>query len=186
MSQTVPTTEPSRFRAGDTLTWRRALANYPASTYALAYRLINAAGSLDIAASADGDEHRVSVPAETTAGWAPGTYTWQAFVTAGSERYTVGTGQMVILPDLAAQTAGFDARSTAQKALDDTRAAMATWIASNGHVQEYEIAGRHMKYASLADIEGRIRLLQKEVAREKAAERLAAGLSTGRRVLVRF
>ena len=51
--------------------------------------------------------------------------------------------------------------------MDDLRAALATWIASNGQVQEYSVAGRTMKYASAADIQARIQLLEREVARRK-------------------
>lgn len=184
---TIPSTEPSFVRAGDTVAWTRTLDDYPASAWTLKYRLINAAGKIDITAVADGDTHSVSVAAATTAAWTAGVYAWQAYVEGGtSERYTVGTGTVTVQPDLAAEAAGFEARSTAKKALDDTRAALATWIATNGQVQEYQIAGRVMKYSSIADIEGRIRLLEREVAREEAAEKLAAGLQPPRRVLVRF
>lgn len=183
---TIPSTEPAIIVAGDTIAWSRTLTDYPASAgWVLAYRLINSAGKIDITASASGDDHAISVAAATTANWTAGSYTWQATVTKTTQRYTIGSGTLTIKPNLAAQAGGFDARSAAQKALDDTRAALATWISSNGHVQEYEIAGRRMKYASLADIQGRIRLLEREVAREQSAEKIAAGLGAGRRVLVR-
>lgn len=187
MAQTIPTTEPAFVQAGDTVAWTRDLSDYPASAWTLKYRLINAAGKIDITATADGDAHRVSVAAATTAAWAAGDYTWQAYVEGGSsERYTVGAGRVTVKPDLAAEAAGYEARSTARKALDDLRAALATWISSNGQVQEYSIAGRTMKYASAADIRARIQLLEREVAREEVAEKLAAGLDPGRRLLVRF
>jgi len=184
---TIPTSEPAYLQAGDTLSWQRSLPDYPASAgWELSYRLINSSGKIDITAAASGDDHLVSVSAATTAAYAPGTYTWQAFVTNGSERYTVGSGSIVVKRNLAAEAGGFEARSTAQKALDDLRAALATWIATSGQVQEYEIAGRRMKYRTVADIRSAISLLEREVARERAAERIAAGLDTGRRVSVRF
>lgn len=186
MAQSLPTSEPVYLRAGDTIQWQRSLADYPAGEWTLKYRLINSAGKIDITATASGTDHTVSLAAATTATWAAGVYAMQAYVEKAGERYTVGAGTLTIQPNLAAKTTGFDARSTAQKALDDTRAALATWIASNGQVSEYEIAGRRMKYASLADIEGRIRLLEREVAREVAAEKLAAGLGTGHKISVRF
>lgn len=187
MAQTLPISEPAFARAGDTLAWRRTLADYPAPGWTLKYRLINAAGKIDIVAGVDGSDHLVSVAAATTAAWAAGDYEWSAYVEGGSsERYTIATGRIVIKPNLVAQVAGFDARSTARKALDELRAALATWIATNGQVQEYEIAGRRMKYASAADLRARISLLEREVAREDAAEKLAAGQDPGRRLLVRF
>lgn len=182
----TPTTEPAAITAGDSFTWQKTLADYPAGTWTLKYRFINAAGKIDITAAASGSDHAVTVAAATTAAYASGDYTWQAYVTSGAVRHTVASGRVTVKPNLAAQLAGFEARSTARKALDDTRAALATWISSNGQVQEYQIAGRVMKYSSIADIQGRIQLLEREVAREEAAEKLAAGLQPPRRVLVRF
>lgn len=187
MAAPIPSTEPVFIQAGDTVAWTRDLADYPAPAWTLKYRLINAASRIDITAVASGTTHSVSVSAAATTAWTAGDYTWQAYVEGGtSERYTVGNGRITIKPNLAAMGANYDARSTARKALDDTRAAMASWIATNGQVTEYEIAGRRMKYASLSDIEGRIRLLEREVANEEAAEKLAAGLQPARRLLVRF
>lgn len=187
MAQPLPTSELAFARAGDTLAWRRILADYPAPVWVLKYRLINAAGKIDITAAADGSDHLVNVAAATTANWTAGDYEWVAYVeSSAAERYTVSAGRITIKPNLAAQVAGYDARSTARKALDDLRAALATWIATNGQVQEYEIAGRRMKYASAGDLRARISLLEREVAREDAAEKLAAGQDPGSRLLVRF
>ena len=73
-----------------------------------------------------------------------------------------------------------------QKLLDDMRAALAKWISTNGHVTTYVIDGVNRTFASAADLQQRISWLEKEVAREEAAARIAAGLGTGRRVQVRF
>lgn len=187
MAQSIPTAEPAVLQAGDTLKWRRTLPDYPASAgWVLAYRLINAAARIDIAAAAEGDDHLVTVPAATSAAWSDGDYTWTAFVTKAGERFTVGTGRVTVRPDLAAMPAGFDARSTARKALDDLRAALAAWISSNGHIQEYEVAGRRTRFASADDLRTRIAIAEREVAREEAAARLADGLPAGRRIMVRF
>lgn len=187
MAQSIPTVEPAFLVAGDSVSWRRSLADFPASAgWTLAYRLINAAGKIDITAAPDGDAYLVEESAASTAAWAAGEYAWQAYVTQGAERFTVGSGTLRIKPDLAAQAGGFDARSTARKALDDLRAALAAWVASNGHVNEADIGGRRVRFANAADIRARISMLEREVAREEAAERLAAGLPSGRRILVRF
>lgn len=187
MAITPPTTEPAFIQAGDTTTWQKTLSDYPASAgWVLAYRLINTASVINITAAASGDDHLVTVAAATTAAYSAGVYTWVSHVTLGAERYTIGKGSVTVQPDLAAQTAGFDARSTAQKALDDLRAALLGWLSTSGHVQEYEIAGRRMRFATAADIQARIGLAEREVAREAAAQRLAAGLPANNRIYVRF
>lgn len=184
---TIPTTEPAFLQAGDTLKWQRSLPDYPASdSWVLSYRLINASNKYDITAAASGDDHLVTVAAATSAAYVAGDYEWTAVVTKASERYTVGNGRFTVRPDLSAKTAAFEARSTARKALADLRAALLAWLTSKGAVQEYEIAGRRMKFASADDIRKRISIAAGEVAREDAADRLAAGLDAGRRVLVRF
>lgn len=187
MATTPPTTEPAFIQAGDTTTWQKALPDYPASAgWVLSYRLINSAGAIDITAAASGDDHLITIPAATTAAYPAGTYTWVATVTLAAERYTLGRGTVTVQPDLAAQPAGFDARSTAQKALDDLRAALLRWLSTSGHVQEYEIAGRRMRFTTAADIQARIGLAEREVARENAALRMAAGLPAANRIYVRF
>jgi len=184
----IPTFEPVIVTAGDTIAWTRAFSDYPASAgWTLKYRLINAAGKIDITAAASGADHAVTVSAATSAAWAAGTYAWQAYVEGGgSERYTVGTGSIVIKPNLAAQTGGFEARGTWEKALADLRAALAAWITSSGQVQEYEIAGRRMKFVSADDLRKRIAIAEKEAAREAAATAAAAGNPLGRQLYVRF
>lgn len=184
---TIPTAEPPFFHAGDTLKWQRSFPDYPASAgWTLSYRLVNSTGNISITATPSGDDHLVDLSSSTTATYPAGIYTWHAVVTKAGERHTVGTGTITIKPNIADQVGGFDARSNAKKALDDLRAALATFLATKGHVQEYQIAGRVMRYRSAADIQRAISLLEREVAREEAEERLAAGLGIGRRVLVRF
>lgn len=178
--------EPESFTAGDTLSWTRSLADYPASaSWVLHYRLINAAAKYDINASASGDDHLVSVSAATTAAFAAGTYTWQAYVTKGAERYTVGTGTVIILRDLAAEAAGFDNRTPARKALDALNAGLQSF-GSNAHVQSYVIEGREMRYRTFADFMAARDRLALEVRREDDAQRAAAGLTGKNKLRVVF
>lgn len=166
----APTTEPAALQAGDTLRWQRQLPDYPADAgWVLAYRLINAVTRIDIVSTADGAAHAVQVAASVSAAYPPGDYTWAAFVTSATERHTIGHGQLRVLPDLAAAAAGQDGRSEAQRALADLRAALLRWLSSSGHVSEYEIAGRRMRFASAQDIRARIAIAEQEVAREAAA-----------------
>jgi hypothetical protein len=182
---TTPTTEPTRITAGDTLAWRKSLADYPATVWTLKYRLINAAGKVDITATADGTDHLVGVSATTSAAYAAGSYAWTAWVEKAGERVTVGGGTMVIAPNLAVQNS-FDARSDAAIIVDQLMAAYKTFTATQGHVAEYEIAGRRMKYRSSAEILEQLNHWQAILATEKRAERMAAGLGAGNKLLVRF
>lgn len=116
--------EPQTIRAGDFVTWMKSLADYPADAgWSLAYTLINAAGKITINASASGADHLVAVAATATANYVAGSYIWMARVTKGSESYTIGTGTIDILPNLAALTT-FDGRSHAKVMVEAIEAAI--------------------------------------------------------------
>lgn len=179
----IPTIEPATVNAGDTVRWRRALPDYPASAgWVLTYTLLNAAGRITITASAQGDDHLVSVPAGTTAGWAAGDYAWRAQVSKAGEVYTVGEGRMTIKPSFG--VSALETRSLARQALDAVEAYLAD--PNNIAAAQYEIAGRQLRRYTLPELWAHRDRLRLEVLREEQAERLAVGLPDRRRVLVRF
>lgn len=179
------TTEPSRVTAGDTVTWLKSLENYPASAgWVLVYTLINATGKQTITATAIGDDHLVNVSAATSAGWAAGSYSWSARVSKASEKFTVGTGSIIVAPDLAAATT-LDTRSTARKTLDAVNAALESY-GSKAYLHSFEIAGRKQAFHTPGDFLSFRSRLMAEVAREENAVRLAAGLAPRNQLTVRF
>ena len=179
------TTEPSRVTAGDTITWLKSLTDYPASGgWVLSYTLINSAAKITATAAASGADHLVTISAATSAVYTPATYTWHAAVTRGAERYTVGTGAIVIAPNLAAATT-YDTRSSAKKALEAVNLALESYGAK-AYQQSYEIAGRKMSFQNPGDFIAFRSRLMAEVAREDNAARLAAGLSGKNQLFVRF
>lgn len=179
------TTEPSRVTAGDTVTWLKSLADYPASAgWSLVYTLINAAAKQTITATASGDDHLVTVSAATTASWAAGSYTWSARVSKASEKFTVATGSILVAPDLAA-SATFDTRSSARKALEAVNTALETYGAK-AYMHSFEIAGRKQAFQTPSEFMAFRSRLMAEVAREDNATRLAAGLAPRNQLAVRF
>lgn len=181
----IPTSVPAQVRAGDTVDWTISHPDYPASSgWVMSWRLINAAGKIDITSTASGNDHAVAVLASSSAGWAAGVYDWVQVATKGAERRTVAVGTVEILPDLAAQSAGFDTRTTAKKLLDAVEAALLSRASRTD--LEYEIAGRRLKSMSHGELLAARDKLKREVASEEKAARVAAGLPAGNRVLVRF
>ena len=147
MAHTVPASVPAALRAGDTATWQRALADYPASEgWTLDYILVNAAGQIAIAADAD---HLVEVSAATTALWIAGTYSWQERASLAGKTYTTATGSVEVLANLAAATSGIDVRTHAQRTL----AALEAWIESHDlAVAKYAIGDRSLDSIPIADL----------------------------------
>lgn len=181
----IPTSVPAFIVAGDSFTWSRSLADYPAGVWVLKYRLINADGKIDITAGASGADHLVSVDTTTSAAYTAGTYAFQEWVEKTGARVTTGSGSIVVKPNIAALTT-LDARTDAAKIVDQLMAAYKSYTVSNGLVAEYEIAGRRMKYRSAAEILEQLNFWEARLATEKRAERIAAGLGGGGKVLVRF
>lgn len=184
---TTPTTEPKALYTGDTWSWQRLLPDYLANdSWVLKYTLINAAGRINITASADGEAHLVSVAAATTAAYTAGNYTWQAYVEKASARHTVGTGAIIVRAGLSSGSGGSDQRTQARIAMDDAVAALAAYTANQGVVSEYEIAGRRMKFRSIDEIRKLVNFWRVQVQNEIDAENIRLGLGTSRTIFTRF
>ena len=191
MAIEIPTTEPARVRAGDTVTWRKSLALYPATDgWTLYYRLINATAKIDITATASGSDHLVSLTSTITAAYTAGNYDYLAWAEKGTgptyERASVGSGRITITPNLAALNT-YDGRSDARRIYESLLAAYETATTSRAYVAEYEIAGRRMKFNAKSDWITELNYWKAQVAAEDRAAALAAGLGGGSaRLLVRF
>lgn len=174
--------------AGDTLKYLDTFADYPASAgYVLTTRLVRrdaSSAAINFNATASGDDYQTNVPASTTAGWAPGFYTWAKYVTLGGDRYTIDAGELEIRADPATVTAPFDIRSFAERALAAVEAAL-LGRATAGDL-EVSAFGRTVKSMSLTELHTARSRLQREVASERAASDLAKGIKRKNRVLARF
>ena len=127
----------------------------------------------------------VTATAATTATYTAGIYTLLGWVTKTTSRYSVYSGKVEVLPDLAAQVAGYDTRTTAKKVLDLLDAAMIA-SGSNAWTQSYTIEGRTISFRSPGDFIAYRSKVKQEVAREENADRMKSGLATKNRISVRF
>lgn len=186
MATDISTIEPDEIRAGDTVTWLKSLSDYPASdSWVLSYRLVSSTTHYDISSSASDSDHLVTITAATTANYTPGEYTLIGWVTKSSERYSIPSKKINVLPDLAAVATGYDIRSNARKTLDLLDAALQAQ-GSNAWVQEYEIAGRRMRFRSIGEFMKFYDRVKADVRSEENAERLKAGLKLKNKISVRL
>ena len=178
--------------AGDTFSALRSWPDYPASDgWTLKLRLVprdvtSGAVAIDLTAAAEGDDHRFTGTAATTAGWKAGAYGWAEWAERSGEKYTTGTGLATISPDPRAIDPGTDTRSLAQRTLDDLLAAKAQWDASSGRQRRYKIGEREMEFASESELQDKIRFWEGRVAMEKIDAGQAAGKKPRNRILTRF
>lgn len=181
----IPVNEPRQLRSGDTWKWRREdLSDYPAPTWVLTYQFKkeNSGGNFNVAATADGVNHAVSIAKATTAGYTAGKYHWQAYVDNATERYMVDHGVLEVLPDFAA-AGNTDARSHVKKVLDALEAMME---GKATHDQRgMSIGTRRIDRLTPAEILTWYEKYKAMYAAEQNAEALRNGLSPKNRLLVR-
>ena len=109
---TIPTETPTEVRSGDSWQWRKALDDYPASSYTLRYFLVKSDSPLiTLTATADGDEHLIDETPTTTAGYAAGTYFLTAQVDDGADfKKTIESKAVEVLPNISAASTGLEVR----------------------------------------------------------------------------
>lgn len=177
--------EPNAIRAGDSASWSRTMAQYLAGDgWALQYRLVPQSGgcAYDVAAAADGDGFQVSLPSSETALWAAGTYTLVGVMTKAAERVTVYAGPLTVAANLMDAPA-LDARSRARVIVDAIDRFFAT---DDIGVLERQHADRTLRNRSTAELIQLRSFYAAQLAGEEQAQRLADGLGTGSRFVVRM
>lgn len=181
------TTEPTEVRAGDRSTWTRNLSAYPpADGWSLRYRILwTLPPHADITASTQGGLYLVDLTSAVTAAFRVGLAALVGWVERGAERVTLLQQPIRILADLTAATS-LDGRSDNQKSLAAAKAALASFVAGgNAMVEEYEIAGRRMRFRSLKEVQDIVTHFEREVARDNAHAAMAQGVAPGR-IFTRF
>jgi hypothetical protein len=183
-----------RIIAGDTLDFVTTFVGYPAATWTCTYYFVprvagsGTAFSVVCTAGTEADAHRCAAAAATTALWTPAEYSWFARVTSGSESYSGDAwpwrGSVTLLPNPATATT-YDARSVAEKALEDAESALATYQASGGKVKRYSIGGREMEFSEGGELLKQISYWRIQVKRERAAASVANGMADPRRIYLR-
>lgn len=187
MTVEIPTTEPLKVTAGDTLTWRRNdFSNYlPADGWALSYVLINAEGKITINAATSGTGYLITVAAAISADYTAGLYKWQAYVTNSGtgERVNVGKGSIEVLPNFSA-AATYESRSVVKQTLDAIEAVILGRASQDQ--ESYAIMGRQLKRTPIEEL---LKLRDKYkslYAAEIRAENSANGKNGKNSIAVRF
>lgn len=149
---TIPTTEPTQITAGDSLSWVRHLPDYPAGLGWVLHYVLMCVGKnpITIDGTASGDDHQVNLAAVTTGGWTAASYRWTAYLTNGTQRVTLGSGAVDILPDPTKVDANYDPRSDNQKILDAITAVLAGELTNP--LVKYRINGREAERYSRMEL----------------------------------
>lgn len=186
---------PAELRAGDTVQWIESAAVdldgntatsavWTLTTY-LRYNATNEGATVVGTARSDGGWTN-TISASTSGGFDTGTWSWQSRISSGATVITTGSGVFRVLASLsyAGSPTAFDGRSQAEQDLEAVQAAIRA-IVSKG-AKAYTIGSRSFTYADLGQLMEREAQLKAIVARERAAEKVAAGLGDPRSLFVRF
>lgn len=118
MAPRIPTSEPTVFSAGDTVSWTRSIPDFsPDDGWILSYafRGERGDGRLDVTAGNNLDgSHSIAITPAQTKLMRPGMWVWAAYVSLGTDRYKVGQGTTRVEPNLAATNFSTDLRSPAK------------------------------------------------------------------------
>jgi len=132
-----------------------------------------------------GDAFRYQVSAGTSSSWVPDNYSWALVVTNTGLQVTIEEGSAQVTPNRVTSD-NYDSRSQAQKAVDDCKAAYATFEATNGRVKAYSIAGRSMEFESAEGIASLLSFWNTELWHEKRRNAMASGKPDPGRIYIGF
>lgn len=173
---------PKQIRAGDSLKFNDSLSNYPAPTWTLSYTLATADLIIEITSTADGSEHAIYEVLATTADWEPGKYRWQATVSDGTDRFTVGTGSTQVLADLS--QAGQGEICHVEKVISAIEAMLEGKATTDQ--QSFSVAGRTLSRYTIPELLAWRDKYKAELVRLERAERLSQGLGNSSKIRARF
>ena len=182
MAASIPTREPERVTAGDSIKWTRDFSDYPAGTWTLSYSFLPLAGGgtvITFDATADGTTHLVNVSPADSSAWLAGEYSGQAYVTDGTDRYQVWMGNIEILPNYQG-SGSIDTRTKARKILDFIDASFEKLVQKQTVAATIE--GVQLQFRSLKELQEARNYWSPVVANEEAA----AGTGRKRAILAVF
>ena len=186
---------PSRIRAGDTVRFTIPAgvddlgAAIESSTWAAVafFRFNKAAEGVTVNGTAqDGGGWLFEISATTSATMDAGEWFGQVRATLGAAAATLAAQRVEVLPSLSytGTPAAFDGRSAAAVELAEVQTAIRALVSRGA--QAYTIGSRSYTALDLGRLTARESQLKAIVARERAAERVAAGLGDSRDLFVRF
>jgi len=194
--------EPIEIIIGDTITWIRrnvqAASENDSGTleytdikasdgWTLKFTAVGKLGIFVITAAADSDnadDFKFTAAAATTAAYVAGDYKWQLVATKTTTRYTIAEGWITLTDNISGRSALYDNRSHAKKVLDAIEAVIEGRASKDQ--MGYQIAGRSLTMTPIPDLIKLRSIYKDEYDGEVATARVAAGLSSKRKILTRF
>lgn len=178
---------PSQFTSGESLAWEKSYSDYPADDgWTLTYYFRGAGKGFDVTATADGKKFEITVEASDTAEMTAGSYSYQAFVTDGTENIEVDEGKISVLPSLSGISVNdtHDGRSEFQIILDAIDATLKGKATKDQ--LSYSIGDRELRRYDITDLLKLRDKYQQLVNQEILSEKRKKGLGLSTKYYTRF
>lgn len=159
---------PDKIGAGLTFSTLVTQTAYPAPLWGLTIAL-RGPSVIDLASTAEGTQHRLSVNAAVTANWVPGNYSYSVRATDGVNVFEIESGQLTVEADLVNAVAGHDSRSHAERALEAIEAVLEKRASLDQ--ERYRINNRELQRTPIPDLLKLRDLYRAEVRQQKAVSR---------------
>lgn len=174
--------EPGEFAAGDTLSFERALSEFPAPTWSLLYEMRGQTQPISFASTPDGQNHSINVAATVTATWLPGDYTLAGYALNGTtgERQQIYLATITVTPNFAAE-AGNEPQLTFEAQML-ANLEIVLLAKSTGDLLESSVENSRFRYLSLEEVRKERDYYFMVVANQKAKQNAKMGRPTGNKV----
>lgn len=185
MAADPPTFEPDCLVVGDTWQWEKTLTDFSAADFVLTYYFVELAANpkkFNIIATDNGGVHSIDEDEAATLLIEPGNYTYIGRVVGSGDSFTVITGQVEILPNLALDFT--DPRQHDQIVFDALEAVLENRATSDE--QQLKIADREIRLMPIDDIIKWYNFYLDKLRRVKQKERARKGLSSRRTAKISF
>lgn len=173
---------PKCIRAGDSLKFVDVASNYPAPAWSITYTIADAERAFDFESTADGSKHSFALLPAETAKFVAGEYVFQATISDGTDRFTLGTGRVRVDADLK-----LNARanlSHVEKTIANLEAVI-EGKATNDQLS-FTIAGRSLGRYPVADLLAWRDKYKGELRNLKRAEEVSQGRRNSAHIRVSF
>lgn len=185
----APTTEPDTVVVGDFIQWKRTDLGdaYPPASYTATYvARITGGGNTEVqvTGTASGSDYLFTVTSAQSTSFVAGLYHWQLEIVQNSSqnRIVVDRGFFTAIVDL--DVNGSDPRTHAEIMLGKIESILQG--KADADVSSYSVAGRSLTKLSFQELLDARDYYQREVNKEKVAEKIRKGQNTGATVKVRF
>lgn len=184
---------PAELRQGDTATWTAETPDHSAADdWALKYTFVFPSGQKTLSGTGTATSWELPLSAAVSAEYPIGSIRWVAYSERGAdpdqERITHDSGQVQILPDLAAADSGYDTRTTAAQLLESVEDVL-KFRAASAHAEKTvttSSGSMALKYVPIGELLAMRDSLRGEVAGEKELEDLNRGVGGSRRLVARI